>query len=220
MGVIFSILEDKSPGPDEFSLVFFKGDWTVVGRKSTTAIQEFLWSGKLLKQINATLITLVPKIQIPIMVEDFRPITCRNVLYKAITKFNKANVASVSLFNGVLDQFAHDFGLQANILKSQVIFSKVVEATNFFVLLLCGLLSWGISSRWLVGARHLDPHHVEERVGSDVNASNPIPKTRPRFLPPAASVQSCSSSKGVTLTVDEPQSSSGVSYEARSSSIF
>ncbi|KAL0295433.1 UNVERIFIED_CONTAM: hypothetical protein Scaly_3104100 [Sesamum calycinum] len=50
------------------------------------AVGEFFHTGKLLKQINTTLIALIPKVNMPLYVSDYRPISCCNVLYKAITK--------------------------------------------------------------------------------------------------------------------------------------
>ncbi|GKB26461.1 RNA-directed DNA polymerase, eukaryota, reverse transcriptase zinc-binding domain protein [Tanacetum coccineum] len=47
---------------------------------------QFFNSGKILGEINATLIGLVQKIDTPNKVSDFRPITCCNVLYKVISK--------------------------------------------------------------------------------------------------------------------------------------
>ncbi|KAK4384333.1 hypothetical protein Sango_3071300 [Sesamum angolense] len=43
-------------------------------------------SGRLLKQVNATLLTLIPKVRTPHSVADFRPISCCNVIYKVISK--------------------------------------------------------------------------------------------------------------------------------------
>ncbi|KAL0293602.1 UNVERIFIED_CONTAM: hypothetical protein Sradi_6928600 [Sesamum radiatum] len=50
------------------------------------AVGEFFRTGKMLKQINTTLISLIPKVSLPRYVSDFRPIACCNVLYKSITK--------------------------------------------------------------------------------------------------------------------------------------
>ncbi|GJU68574.1 RNA-directed DNA polymerase, eukaryota, reverse transcriptase zinc-binding domain protein [Tanacetum coccineum] len=49
-------------------------------------VKEFFKANKLLGEFNATLITLVPKIQNPNKVSDFRPIACCNVVYKCISK--------------------------------------------------------------------------------------------------------------------------------------
>ncbi|KAL2225363.1 UNVERIFIED_CONTAM: putative mitochondrial protein [Sesamum indicum] len=84
---IFDIAEDKAPGPDGFSSGFFKAAWPVVGTEVTRAVLDFFTRGKLLKQVNSTLLALIPKVHTPPMsVNDFRPISCCNVLYKVITK--------------------------------------------------------------------------------------------------------------------------------------
>lgn len=50
------------------------------------AMTEFFKIGKLLKQLNAITISLIPKIPNPVGPSDFRPIACSNVLYKGISK--------------------------------------------------------------------------------------------------------------------------------------
>ncbi|KAL2225019.1 UNVERIFIED_CONTAM: putative mitochondrial protein [Sesamum indicum] len=63
------------------------GAWPVVGTEVTRAVLDFFTTGKLLKQVNSTLLALIPKVHTPPMsVNDFRPISCCNVLYKVITK--------------------------------------------------------------------------------------------------------------------------------------
>lgn len=83
---MFSIEVNKSPGPDGYSSGFFRDARSVVGEDVTRAILQFLESRKLLKQINATTITLIPKIAIPEFASQFRPISCCNVLYKCASK--------------------------------------------------------------------------------------------------------------------------------------
>ncbi|KAL0394851.1 UNVERIFIED_CONTAM: hypothetical protein Slati_4451300 [Sesamum latifolium] len=81
---VFDIAEDKAPGPDRYSSGFFKAAWPVVRKEVTRAILEFFASGRLLKQVNATLLSLIPKVQNPTLVAEFRPISCCNVLYKEL----------------------------------------------------------------------------------------------------------------------------------------
>ncbi|GJW01571.1 RNA-directed DNA polymerase, eukaryota, reverse transcriptase zinc-binding domain protein [Tanacetum coccineum] len=59
---MFGIGNDKAPGPDGFTAMFFKKSWDIVGMDVCGAIKEFFNSNKLFGEINATLITLVLKI--------------------------------------------------------------------------------------------------------------------------------------------------------------
>ncbi|GKD22081.1 reverse transcriptase domain, reverse transcriptase zinc-binding domain protein, partial [Tanacetum coccineum] len=59
---MFSIGDDKSPGPDGYLAAFFKEAWEIVGDDVTNAICEFFTNGTLLKELNHTIIALIPKI--------------------------------------------------------------------------------------------------------------------------------------------------------------
>ncbi|GJS50114.1 RNA-directed DNA polymerase, eukaryota, reverse transcriptase zinc-binding domain protein [Tanacetum coccineum] len=83
---MFEIEDSKALGPNGFTARFYKSAWSIIGSDVCKAILEFFHSGKLLGEVNATLISLVPKIQTPNKVSDFRPIACCNVLYKCISK--------------------------------------------------------------------------------------------------------------------------------------
>ena len=60
--------------------------WTEVGMDVSQAVLSCLNFGSLLKSINHTFITLVPKVQSPERVTDFRPISLCNVIYKIVSK--------------------------------------------------------------------------------------------------------------------------------------
>ncbi|KAL2246358.1 UNVERIFIED_CONTAM: hypothetical protein Sindi_2904000, partial [Sesamum indicum] len=62
---VFDIAEDKLSGPDGYSFGFFKAAWPVVGKEVTRAVLDFFSIGKLLKQINSTILALIPKIISP-----------------------------------------------------------------------------------------------------------------------------------------------------------
>ncbi|GJX22734.1 RNA-directed DNA polymerase, eukaryota, reverse transcriptase zinc-binding domain protein [Tanacetum coccineum] len=83
---MFSIDDNKAPGPDGYSARFFKKAWHIVGEDVCKAVKEFFTFGKLLGEINATIFSLIPKINTPLLVTDFRPIACCNVIYKCISK--------------------------------------------------------------------------------------------------------------------------------------
>ncbi|XP_022003043.1 uncharacterized protein LOC110900463 [Helianthus annuus] len=83
---MFSISENKSPGPDGYTSAFFKHAWDIVGEEVTNAVLDFFDNGQLLKQINHTILSLIPKKDTADSVLDYRPISCCNVLYKCISK--------------------------------------------------------------------------------------------------------------------------------------
>ncbi|XP_020547114.1 uncharacterized protein LOC110011407 [Sesamum indicum] len=58
---VFDIAEDKAPGPDGYLLGFFKAAWPVIGEEVTRAVLDFFSTEKLLKQINSTILALIPK---------------------------------------------------------------------------------------------------------------------------------------------------------------
>ncbi|GJW05389.1 RNA-directed DNA polymerase, eukaryota, reverse transcriptase zinc-binding domain protein [Tanacetum coccineum] len=83
---MFGIGDDKAPGPDGFTAKFFKKSWEVTGNDVCKAVREFFMANKMLGEVNATLITLVPKVQHPNKVSEYSPIACCNVMYKCISK--------------------------------------------------------------------------------------------------------------------------------------
>ncbi|GKB37586.1 hypothetical protein Tco_0882528 [Tanacetum coccineum] len=75
---LFDICDNKAPGPDGYLAKFYKSAWTVVGKEVCEAVKEFFRNGEMLGEVNATLITLVPKSKTPMKVSDYRPIACCN----------------------------------------------------------------------------------------------------------------------------------------------
>lgn len=72
--VVKVLPNNKSPGLDGFTTEFFKATWEITGVLVTSAVHEFFPTGQLLKEFNATLISLVPKCPNPTNVNDYRPI--------------------------------------------------------------------------------------------------------------------------------------------------
>ena len=83
---LFSIPDNKSPGPDGYNAYFFKHCWSIIGPDFLAAVRYFFTNNCLPRCVNATRIALVPKVENPSCMNDFRPISCCNVLYKCISK--------------------------------------------------------------------------------------------------------------------------------------
>ena len=84
--VIFELNNQKAPGPDGLPALFYKKYWDIVGTTVIEAIQSFFRSGQLLKEVNNSLIVLIPKVKSPSSVNHFRPISLCNTIYKTISK--------------------------------------------------------------------------------------------------------------------------------------
>ncbi|XP_071939954.1 uncharacterized protein [Coffea arabica] len=83
---LFSMHPNKAPGKDGMSPLFFQHYWHIIKGDLVLAINSFFHSGCLLKTVNETIISLIPKIDSPTSVLHYRPISLCNVLYKIISK--------------------------------------------------------------------------------------------------------------------------------------
>nr|GFB55370.1 hypothetical protein [Tanacetum cinerariifolium] len=98
--------------------------WSIVGKDVCLAVKDFFVTGKILREINSTLIALVPKMQTPQKVSDFRPIACCNVLYKCISKINTDRI------NGCLDKLVSKN--QSAFIPNRHIQDNIMLAQEFF----------------------------------------------------------------------------------------
>lgn len=98
---LFSMANNKSPGPDDMNPVFFKHYWCIVGKDVHQAVQNFFQSNQLSRAANHTFLALIPKKQATDKVDQFRPIALCNVICKVITK-----ILSTRL-KGLLDSLIH-----------------------------------------------------------------------------------------------------------------
>ncbi|XP_016191695.1 uncharacterized protein LOC107632535 [Arachis ipaensis] len=83
---LYSIRSFKAPGSDGFSSLIYKNNWDLMKGKLYDFINCCWQYPDLIKQCNNTLLTLVPKLNSPEFVSQFRPIALFNVSYKVLTK--------------------------------------------------------------------------------------------------------------------------------------
>lgn len=73
---------NKSPDIDGFTAYFYKKTWGIIGHDVYPVVAEFLGMTKLLRVVNNTMVTLIPKITHLERVRHFRPIAYCSTLYK------------------------------------------------------------------------------------------------------------------------------------------
>ena len=76
----------KAPGPDKFPAVFFQNHWNSVKEGVITTCLHILNEGGNLAPLNHTFIVLILKVKKPRKVNEFRPISLCNVIYRIIAK--------------------------------------------------------------------------------------------------------------------------------------
>nr|GEY30289.1 hypothetical protein [Tanacetum cinerariifolium] len=78
---MYSIGDSSAPSPDDSHQ-----GWDIIGSDMCKAVRDLFTNGRLLKEINHMILALIPKFSTPLLVNDYRPILCCNVIYKCISK--------------------------------------------------------------------------------------------------------------------------------------
>jgi hypothetical protein len=76
----------KAPGPDGFPAGFYQKSWSIVGRKVCDFVKEVWTNPSIISEVNQTNICLIPKIQQPEYISQFRPISLCNTIYMVVSK--------------------------------------------------------------------------------------------------------------------------------------
>lgn len=118
---LFDIGDNKAPGPDGYTAKFFKEGWSVIGKDVCKAIKKFFPGCDLPKGVNATTISLVPKVNTPGKMSEYRPIACCTVLYKCISKILTNRIKGVlgKLVNANQSAFIPGRNISDNITVTQ-----------------------------------------------------------------------------------------------------
>ncbi|XP_045831535.1 uncharacterized protein LOC123922923 [Trifolium pratense] len=115
----------KSPGPDGINFGFFKDFWTELRGDVMRFISDFHRNGKLTKGINSTFIALIPKVDSPQRLNDFRPISLVSSIYKILAKVLANRLRLV--IGSVISESQTTFVKDRQILDGILIANEVVD---------------------------------------------------------------------------------------------
>lgn len=83
---LFSMQPWKAPGIDGIQAGFFQQHWNLVGADVCSEVLGTLEGGEMDSRMNKTIICLIPKVEAPSLITQFRPVSLCSVLYKLVTK--------------------------------------------------------------------------------------------------------------------------------------
>jgi hypothetical protein len=94
-GVVMECDGNKSPGPDGFNFNFVKSFWGLLKHEIRILFDQFHGNASLPKSFSSYFVTLIPKVNSPLTLNEFRPISLLGCLYKVVAKVLAKRLAKV-----------------------------------------------------------------------------------------------------------------------------
>ena len=126
--VLFAMGPLKVQGLDGFPVLFYQNQWSVVGHSLCAMVNNVFDRGEMSNEINFTGIVLIPKVDHPETLSQFRPINLYNVRYKIITKLVANRLKS--LMPKLIGPIQSSFALGRHIIDNIVIAQETIHLMN------------------------------------------------------------------------------------------
>jgi len=115
----------KSPDPDGFNFGFLKFSWDIIKADVLSAVKDFTSKNQWPRGTNASFLCLVPKVENPQQLGEFRPISLVGCLYKIISKALSLRLKKV--INRVIDIRQLSFLEGRGLLDGVLVANEVLE---------------------------------------------------------------------------------------------
>ncbi|XP_068477366.1 uncharacterized protein [Phaseolus vulgaris] len=115
----------KSPGPDGFNFGFLKFCWEIIKLDVVSAVKDFASKSHWPRGSNAFFLCLVPKVENPQQLGEFRPISLVGCLYKIISKALSLRLKKI--ISNVIDMRQSTFLEGRGLLDSVLVANEVLE---------------------------------------------------------------------------------------------
>ena len=100
-----SFQKDKSLGPDGWTIEFFTDLYEILGDDILKVVENSRLSGRIPACFNLTFIALIPKVDNPKTLHDFRPISLCNCIYKVISNIIARRLKDILSEHILAEQF-------------------------------------------------------------------------------------------------------------------
>ena len=124
-GAIFQMEHNKAPGPDGFPMEFYQVFWGIIKEDLLHLFADLHREALDLYSLNFGIITLIPKIQNAIKIQQYRPICVLNVSFKIFTKVgtNRLNTVAKTVMSPTQTAFMPG----RNIMEGVVILHETIH---------------------------------------------------------------------------------------------
>lgn len=111
----------KALGPDGFNVDFFKACWNIVKQDVLNVVEDSKRKKTILKALNTSFISLIPKQDNALMPNKFRPIALCDVVYNIISKVitNRFKPLLPTLISGEKTGYVEGRKILNNIIQAQ-----------------------------------------------------------------------------------------------------
>ncbi|XP_071719506.1 uncharacterized protein [Rutidosis leptorrhynchoides] len=117
--------DDKAPGPDGFSIRFIKHFWDLLKEDVIKFVNCFHASGYIPNGCNSSFFTMLPKVDSPLLVKDYRPISLIGIQYKILAKILASRLSLV--IDSVISNNQSAFVKGRQILDGPLIINELVD---------------------------------------------------------------------------------------------